>query len=79
MALTKGDKEVIKDMIYEAMVDCGIAEPLDTTTADPMMKRLFQWRVLPYLKGRLRYTKEIEKSTPEDVAFIKEKLGSMGE
>ena len=38
MALTKSDKEVIKDMIYEAMVTCGIAEPLDTTTADPMMK-----------------------------------------
>ena len=66
-------------MIYEAMVTCGIAEPLDTTTADPMMKRLFQARVLPYLKGCLGRTPSMGKVTPEDVAFMREKLGYSGE
>ena len=78
MALTKGDKEVIKDMIYEAMVDCGIAEPVNTT-ADPMLRRLFQARVLPYLKGCLGRTPAMGKVTPEDVAFMREKLGYSGE
>ena len=70
-------------MIYEAMVTCGIAEPLDTTTADPMMKRLFQARVLPYLKGCLGRTPSMGMAlfevTPEDVAFMREKLGYSGE
>ena len=44
-----------------------------------MMKRLFQARVVTYLKGKLRRTPEMGKVTPEDVAFIREKLGYSGE
>ena len=74
MALTAEDKAEIQGMVWDMLASCGLAETLDAN-ADPMIKTLFQSRVLPYLKGRLSRTSAMGYVTPEDVAFIKDKLG----
>ena len=66
MALTDADRQEIRDLVWDVMAACQIVEPLPAST-DPMVKRMFQSRVLAFLKGQLHRTPEMGKLTQAEI------------